>query len=346
VLAVLPGQFGLGVWSPPLDRQGNSVRGVLACEALSRDLGLHLFTATGPAASPVRRWTTGATSRSVASRTPEEVAVLDANADRIQVLELQGPLHDLAAEALSFRLLDALGDGGPWHLLLDVRHLGAVHAQARGLLEDTLAIMTADGSRVAVVDPRPNGRGAGRIGAAVPGVRHRHDRDEALAAFEAELLAEHGLHGGLPEAALPLEEHEVLATLDPEHRDAVTTLLATRVLPAGSIVMDAGSPPDGLTWVSAGEVSVLVRTPGGTWRRVSGIGSGGVVGEVSMVDGLPRSARVVTESPTLLHLLDASAVDTLRDTQRDSFEALMLALARLLSSRLRRANSVIQALQD
>jgi len=346
VLAVLPGQFGLGVWSPPLDRQGNSVRGVLACQALSADLGLHLFTPTGPSASPVRRWTTGVTTRSVASWTAEERAMLEAQAERIHVIELQGPLHDLAVETLSHRLLEAFDDEGrPWFILLDVGHLAAVHPQAVGVLDETLAQLLAGGSHVAVVDPRSVARQV-RIAAGLADVLQVSDRDHALSGFEAALLAEQGRQGGLPDAALALEEHELICDLAPEHQKALVRLLATEVRPAGSIVMDTGSDPNGLVWVSAGEVSVLVRTPRRTWRRVSGIGAGGVLGEVSMIDGFARSARVVTETPALLHTLDAAALDTLRDSHRDTYEALMLEVARLLSARLRRANAVIQALQD
>jgi glutaminase len=346
VLAVLPGQFGLGVWSPPLDRQGNSVRGVLACEALSTDLGLHMLTPTGPSASPLRRWTTGATTRSTASWTAEERAALDAQAERIHIVELQGPLHDLAVETVSHRLLEALDDdGGPWFLLIDVGHLGAVHPQAVGLLDETLAQLIAAGSHVAIVDPA-SGVGPPRIGAGLSGVRQVPDRDHALSAVEALLLAEHGRQEGLPDSPLDLAEHELIRQLPAEHRQPVISLLTPMVKPAGSIVMDAGSDPDGLVWVSAGEVSVLVRTPRRAWRRVSGIGAGGVLGEVSMVDGLPRSARVVTETPALLHALDAAALEKLRESHRDTYEALMLEVARLLSSRLRRANVMIQALQD
>ena len=43
IIAVLPGQLGIGVYSPALDERGNSVRGVKACEAISRDLGLHFL---------------------------------------------------------------------------------------------------------------------------------------------------------------------------------------------------------------------------------------------------------------------------------------------------------------
>jgi glutaminase len=348
VLAVLPGQFGLGTWSPPLDRQGNSVRGVRACEELSVDLGLHLFTPTGPAAAPIRRWTTGLVTRSVAPRSLEDRTRLDEHGRRIQVVELQGPLHDLAAETVAHRLLDALrpSEGPSCFLVVDVRQLGAVHVQARGVLEDALATLVADGTRVAVVDPRPGGRRPRSLGVDVEGVSHHRDRDEALAAFEAALLAELGSAVGLPEAVLPVEQHELLDALEPDDRDAVRALLTTRVLPAGSIVMEAGSPPDGLVWVSAGDASVMVRGPSGAWRRVSGVGAGGVVGEVSMIDGLPRSARVVTESPTLLHVLDGAGVEQLRLGSRDAYESLVLGVARLLSSRVRRANTLIQALED
>ncbi|MBD2197685.1 MULTISPECIES: glutaminase A [Calothrix] len=43
ILAVVPQKMGIAVFSPPLDRRGNSVRGVKVCEELSQRLGLHLF---------------------------------------------------------------------------------------------------------------------------------------------------------------------------------------------------------------------------------------------------------------------------------------------------------------
>jgi glutaminase len=48
ILGVIPGQFGIGVYSPPLDAKGNSVRGILACRELSERFGLHCFEAGFP----------------------------------------------------------------------------------------------------------------------------------------------------------------------------------------------------------------------------------------------------------------------------------------------------------
>ncbi len=43
IVAVVPGVAGIGIFSPPLDAKGNSVRGVAICRELSDRFGLHIF---------------------------------------------------------------------------------------------------------------------------------------------------------------------------------------------------------------------------------------------------------------------------------------------------------------
>jgi len=43
IVGVIPGQFGIGIYSPPLDAKGNSVRGIAVCRELSERFGLHCF---------------------------------------------------------------------------------------------------------------------------------------------------------------------------------------------------------------------------------------------------------------------------------------------------------------
>jgi len=45
IVAVVPGQIGIGLFSPALDVKGNSVRGIKVCEDLSQRFGLHSFEA-------------------------------------------------------------------------------------------------------------------------------------------------------------------------------------------------------------------------------------------------------------------------------------------------------------
>ena len=48
ITAVVPGQLGIGTFSPLLDIKGNSLRGIKVCEDLSKDFGLHLFNVAKP----------------------------------------------------------------------------------------------------------------------------------------------------------------------------------------------------------------------------------------------------------------------------------------------------------
>jgi glutaminase len=48
IVAVVPQKLGIGVFSPPLDAKGNSLRGIKVCEQMSKDFGLHLLNAAKP----------------------------------------------------------------------------------------------------------------------------------------------------------------------------------------------------------------------------------------------------------------------------------------------------------
>ncbi len=54
LLTVLPGQLGIGVYSPRLDDKGNSVRGARVCRSLSARLGLHFLSVTRESRSIIR----------------------------------------------------------------------------------------------------------------------------------------------------------------------------------------------------------------------------------------------------------------------------------------------------
>ncbi|HRX86696.1 MAG TPA: glutaminase A [Phycisphaerae bacterium] len=71
LMAVVPGRMGIAIFSPRLDSQGNSVRGVRVCTDLARQLNLHLFVAggdTAPAVAPIDQ-PPGTDDTSIAQRT-------------------------------------------------------------------------------------------------------------------------------------------------------------------------------------------------------------------------------------------------------------------------------------
>ena len=106
MIAVLPGQFGIGVFSPPLDQHGNSVRGIEACKRLSKDFSLHLFHVARSTSATVMRQVYDCTKRTSRRRRSEaELAVLAAQGHRIRVYELQGELLFGSAESVGVEFL-------------------------------------------------------------------------------------------------------------------------------------------------------------------------------------------------------------------------------------------------
>jgi glutaminase len=100
VLAVLPGQLGIAVFSPPLDRHGNSVRGVEVCRQISTDLDLNLLHVARSSRSAVRRSYSVADVPSRRRRPPEQCAVLDRTGSRCVVHVLHGDLVFVAMESV------------------------------------------------------------------------------------------------------------------------------------------------------------------------------------------------------------------------------------------------------
>jgi glutaminase len=70
IIAVIPGQIGICVYSPPIDSQGNSVRGIRVCQEISNEFELHAFNNRTNVRSVVRRDYRADLVRSNRLRTP------------------------------------------------------------------------------------------------------------------------------------------------------------------------------------------------------------------------------------------------------------------------------------
>src|SRR5262245_24423649 len=121
LIAVLPGQFGIGIFSPLLDAQGNSCRGIRVCAELSARFKLHMFETRSTPAVVVRRSYRGNTVRSKRQRSSTEQSLLDQKGDAICVYELQGNLFFGALEQVFRRL--ASEEKSLTYLILDLKRV-------------------------------------------------------------------------------------------------------------------------------------------------------------------------------------------------------------------------------
>ena len=90
IIAVLPGQFGIGTFSAPLDDQGNSHRGIQFCKDFSERFKLHLFTSRPAAPAVLRRSYRGDVIRSKRRRGYADEQVLAREGVTICVFDYRG----------------------------------------------------------------------------------------------------------------------------------------------------------------------------------------------------------------------------------------------------------------
>ncbi len=334
VVAVLPGQLGIGVFSPPLDARGNSARGIKVCQRMATDFDLHPLRFQPEVRNVVRRCYHCGQTRSNRVRTPEEYEVLARHADSVAVFELQGDLFFGSTERL-FR--SVVGDiEGVDAVVLDCKRVGNLDGAALSMLS-SLRVALDDVGCVLVMAEAPTGVLEDVAARSFP------DADAALEWCENRILAQFG------SAAESLPEHlgiqELLGGLTTDELAMVERVATVQRLPAGEIVFREGDHADAIFFVLAGLVSVRLHLVGeGRDRRLATLGPGVAVGEMAFLDEGLRSADVVAERDSTLARL---SIDDLREIGRTAPQVtatFSANLARNLSGRLRRANEQVRML--
>ena len=142
IVAVKPGEFGAGVFSPPLDPAGNSSRGVALLERVSARSGLHMFDHTAEPSSPMGGITIG----------HDEGAV---------TMALRGELDFIAAEQVVHDAGRLLEHTGATTLRFDFADVTRVAEIAARLLRATMVEADAAGIAVQVVNDSTGFSGGG-----------------------------------------------------------------------------------------------------------------------------------------------------------------------------------------
>jgi len=318
ILAVLPGQLGIGVFSPPLDERGNSVRGVKVCEAISSELDLHFLQPPRAVAATVRARYTLAGVRSRRRRPAAENRLLDEHGASAQVYELQGDLRFATIEPV-LREVCALGDALRF-LMLDFKRVAHADAAATRLLARLIEGCAARGQQVVLTRVRRGELLAG-LGAEIdPRCVRAHSfqsqLDLGLEACERGLLAHHGA-SRTPAAVDGLAQHRLCAGLAADDVAQIEALMSRCSFSAGDTLVRRGAPADALYLLMRGEVSVVVALTQGGHKRLATLSAGMAFGEAALLNGGKRSADVNADTEVDCLTLSVEAFALLeRDSPR------------------------------
>jgi len=343
VLAVLPGQLGIGVFSPKLDARGNSVRGVRVCEDLSRTYSLHMLSVPNLGRSAVRVSYDATAVRSKRQRQPEAAAALSEFGTRIRVYELQGDLVFASVEAFSRQIAAAFNSFDI--LLIDLKHVGRIGDGGSAMMVDLLRSLLDGGKRVALSRADPVPEFVGEV-TALAGARQEFalfsDKDSALEWSEDRLLE--SVAPQLPEGWVPVAENELCEGLNAAASARLESVAHQVRFSAGETILRAGDRGESIYLLAYGKVSVVIDREDGGRARLATLSAGMVFGEMAILGEPVRSASVIADSEAECYVLSLDDLAQLEESDPPLRATLYENLARKLAANLRRANAEVQAL--
>ncbi len=107
--------------------------------------------------------------------------------------------------------------------------------------------------------------------------------------------------------------------------------------PAGAVLIEQGEQGKGLIVIVQGQVQV-VRVDGGQTKPLATLTSGAYVGEVSLVDDAPTSARVVAQGPVRALVISRERFQQYLYTHETAALRIYTLFTKTLAERLRQAN--------
>lgn len=131
--------------------------------------------------------------------------------------------------------------------------------------------------------------------------------------------------------------------LSNQELEYITDLTRPKHFSAGQVIFDEGELGDSLYVIALGEVEVVRKDAGGAQKVIAVLGPNQFFGEMSLIDKEYRSASVRARTDCELLQLTAENLTTFRKQHRDGFAFVVINIARVLSSRLREANTRLAA---
>jgi glutaminase len=317
VLAVWPGQLGLGVFSPRLDARGNSVRGIGVCQTFSRELGLHALRVPPQAMTAVRSVYDLSKVRSKRLRREPERQLLDEIGARAKVYELQGDVSFAAAE-LAVRQIAGASPSFD-RAIIDLRRILRVDPPSAKLIAGLVTGLGAQGKRVVLVGLRRHRElerfltEALTMGSSSAEPRLVEDLDRALEQAENELIVARAPGFAMP-VAVPLAENDLLRGLSAGVLADVRHHLRLQTYRRGDILVRAGDPAGDIYLLTAGEVSVMLELPEGQATRVATVSAGMSFGEIGFISGTVRTADVRADGAVECYVLPRQTFLDLSET--------------------------------
>jgi CRP/FNR family cyclic AMP-dependent transcriptional regulator len=129
---------------------------------------------------------------------------------------------------------------------------------------------------------------------------------------------------------------KLFENMNREELGIIANLLEVNTIEASKEIFQEGDPGGKMLVIGEGTVEVQKNRSHGSGRVViARFESGGVIGEMSLIDGMSRSATAVAITPTTYYNFSKASLESLFENHKDISIKLLNDLAMLISLRLR-----------
>ncbi len=283
----------------------------------------------------VGRISSGSQRHSLRVRSAADMHWLETYGRQIALMELQGSLFFGTAD----RMQQAVEQSSARWVILDFGGVKEVDATGVRCLQQLASRLERQGCHLLLARVPPEsavGRNLLGFGLALSLPRQYWfaDADSALEFCENLLLDERG-GAATHDAPVSLDDCLLARGLSAAELRLLESCMACHTLAQGSEVFAQGDAGDALYLVSRGTVSIRLPGQGSHSHRIAAFGPGVIFGEMSLLEGKPRSATAVADEDVELWSLSRDRLDWLQDNHPGVAARLVRNLSLDLADRLR-----------
>ncbi|WEV60197.1 glutaminase A [Streptococcaceae bacterium ESL0729] len=311
IIGVLPGQLAIAVFSPRLDNHGNSIRGVKAFEAMSRELHLHIMNIARAASSAIRAIYTIDERPSILRRTKEEEDILIEYGPRAKVIEAQGDILFSGAEKLIRESLEE--SEGVDTFIYDITFVDSVADGdssdiVRSMLYKIARDQIEDGKSIAIIDPKFKSENLQDIPS---GLKLFKLSESALQWAENQILDKYAKESTSDDEEMtPLKDFEFFDAFSEQERDRFIGYLEPIFYPAKTPIFEPHTAKSGIYFIMKGRISVeLYGDREGLEKRIIAVLMAGMtIGEYTLIHEDSGDFSVKSQTDSNLFYLSNEAI--------------------------------------
>jgi MFS superfamily sulfate permease-like transporter len=282
-------------------------------------------------------------------RGEKHMSILVDHGDRIAVLELEGAIFFGTADSL-FEHIDKLNADGVEYIMLDMKRVNDIDYTGARIMKHIHLKLKKKNGLLAISYLNEKSHiwqfldDMGLLNIMGKKVFFP-DTDMALEFFEDQIIKS-VLTEDLESQEMPLKDFSVLADFKEHEIEILSVHLIREKFNKGEFVFRQGDRGDALFFVVKGSVEISISLESENRnKRLQTISSGTVFGEMTFLDGNPRSANAEARESVICYRLNRDGFHTIKAAYPHIAISLLSGMSRLISHRLRMANEMISELE-